>query len=490
MTAKKLMNYFTTEIEGKKGTKTIDVPLAAAEVFDVLNKNLHGKFYSLGSALAYKNDIKFIECNRPDSFFASLMADGFGVNWKESMVRKNEFFQYCLNFFERRSNIYHTPQYPKIKDVIYCYRPELKEDCYGYLDKLVSFWKPFSEIDRVLMKAAILTPGWGGLPGKRPCFIIESDRTDNGRGIGKTEFVDTIINIYGNTSVHLTFKNQIDFDAVKTRILSGGRAKRILRIDNVKADCLDSDSLEDFITLKEISGRELYHGEGSMPNYFTAFITLNGGDLSSDLSQRVIRIKLSRPEYKNGWDVELNDFINNNREALVSEIINTLKSESKTEQKTLSRFGFWQNEVLAKLDSITDFGFEINKRQNEVNHENVIGADFLEFLQLQINDGRFFDDMGGFYKQSDTNTKSYLITPSMLSHWFRAWPDCPDKNMSNRAIKKKISDMNIEGLFLRETPWHGNKCWVIACSQVTKYTSGFWVISSLTQKNLPFMEAG
>jgi hypothetical protein len=131
-----------------------------------------------------------------------------------------------------------------------------------------------------LIKAFIMTPLWGGQPGSRPAFLVTGpDRDEHqGRGIGKT----TLIQIMADEIFGGAFKarQSKDFDDMVTRLLSReARQKRIALLDNVKTFNFSWGDMEDLITSSVISGRQLYVGDGTRPNYLVWAITLNGASL-------------------------------------------------------------------------------------------------------------------------------------------------------------------------------------------------------------------
>lgn len=132
----------------------------------------------------------------------------------------------------------------------------------GRLGLLLDFFCPATPVDRELLKAFFLTLFWGGPPGSRPAFLITGPEDDpfQGRGIGKTKVSEVAAELAGGY-VDVSPNDQIA--DVKTRLLSDeARAKRIIRLDNVKSLKFSHADLEGLITSSGISGKMLYRGEG------------------------------------------------------------------------------------------------------------------------------------------------------------------------------------------------------------------------------------
>ena len=138
--------------------------------------------------------------------------------------------------------------------------------------------------------AAIMTPLWGGPPGRRPAFVFSADE---GRGVGKSVTAEMISRLYGER--HRRERAVKDISTMKSRLLTPTAASiRIAKLDNVKTMKLSWAELEALVTAPAISGKQMYTGEAQRPNYLTWLITLNGVSLATDMAQRCVIIKLRR----------------------------------------------------------------------------------------------------------------------------------------------------------------------------------------------------
>jgi hypothetical protein len=296
-------------------------------------------------------DYEPIYLQSPTQLFGYL--DGLAeVLWVggPSMVTQERFYEHVRKFAAEKFKVIETaPHYPPMDGAYYMHPPINMSTNGGYLERFLDFFSPETRTDRELIRAAILTPFWGGPGGARPAFRIEGPENDDpskgGRGTGKSTFpvmVSMLVNGY------IDLEENEDFPSFKTRLLSNeeGR-KRIIRVDNLKTLRLSWAPLEAFITSPIISGRALYRGECQRPNTMTTFITVNGGGLSKDMAQRVIPIRLARPKYVAGWNDRIVEFIAKHRWNIVGEIIATLAEEPAV-MKSATRWSSWERDVLSK----------------------------------------------------------------------------------------------------------------------------------------------
>jgi hypothetical protein len=143
---------------------------------------------------------------------------------------------------------------------------------------------------------------------------------------------------------------------------------RVATLDNVKSLKFSWAELEGLIACQTISGRRLYHGEGRRPNTMTIFITLNGASLSKDLAQRCVIVKLKRPKRNPLWREEMPKFIADNRWAIIGDLIAKLKAPAAPLGRH-SRWGAWEDAVLARLPKPDDVQKVIEERQRQVDDD-------------------------------------------------------------------------------------------------------------------------
>jgi hypothetical protein len=121
-------------------------------------------------------------------------------------------------------------------------------------------------------------------------------------------------------------------------------------LDNLKTHKFSWDQMESLMTAATISGKKLYLGAGRRPNTLTWMITLNGASLSKDVASRSIVIVLDRPpKVDAGWEDRVRKFIRANRPALLAEIRDLILAPPPATFRAGTRWGAWEEAVLAKL---------------------------------------------------------------------------------------------------------------------------------------------
>lgn len=211
------------------------------------------------------------------------------------------------------------------------------------LMELLSHLNAESEMDRALMRAAILTLFWGGACGKRPAIVFTSA---HGRGVGKTRTANLFADLAGGC---ITISEDEDWERVRTRLLTiDALANRVVLIDNVRGR-LARSGLEAALTAHTIDGHRLNVGQASRPNNLTWLITANTPQLSRDLTDRAVVIKLGEQKHGSAFERWVTDFMQNRHAELVSECITILREGAKCEipRSKIDRWGPWIDAVLA-----------------------------------------------------------------------------------------------------------------------------------------------
>lgn len=342
----------TTDKDGKLDYKALSADEIAARIRDKTG----GWPKRVGEQLfVQSHDYRPIFLEKPSQFFAFL--DSIGkLFWLGGprFVTQERFFEFDRKFPEERYDAIETlPHYPEVPRAYYMHPKVVPRTGGTLLDQLLDFFRPATDEDRELIRAMILTPFWGGPSGKRPAFKIEGPEQDpeSGRGTGKTTLATTVSNL---ASGMIRLEPDEEFPRFITRLLSNEHGhKRLVLIDNVKRTRFSWAALEEFITTPTISGHALFRGEAQRPNNFTVIITMNGGSLSKDLTQRIIPIRLDRPAYSPQWDERLSGFIEKHRWDLIAEIIGTLADEQGV-LSTVTRWATWEQEVLGQCDRVGD----------------------------------------------------------------------------------------------------------------------------------------
>jgi hypothetical protein len=259
-------------------------------------------------------------------------------------VTKGEFYDWLKDnaepSFETVTNMPHVPERPGVY-----YMPcPLPVPTGEALRIFLNALNPATELDRTLMLAAMLTPGWGGPPGARPVFVFSSDY---GQGSGKTETAKAIGRIWGG-AIPLNYED--DWSTITKSITSSDDwLARVFLFDNVKGK-FGGSAIEAAVTSERISGHKMYVGTVARPNDATFFITFNMPEMSRDLAQRAVIIKLGQPSTSDfvEWS---NRFLTENRLQLMADLLDILRRPDAgiIDHGNRDRWQAWQQNVLAKI---------------------------------------------------------------------------------------------------------------------------------------------
>jgi hypothetical protein len=173
-------------------------------------------------------------------------------------------------------------------------------------------------------------------------------------------------------------------DKLLSRLLSPAAANlRVVLLDNIKTLRLSWAELEAQVTAGTISGHRYYTGEGQRPNTLLWLLTVNSANLSKDMAQRCLIIRLKRPEHDANWEGGTWEFIERHRWAIIGDI----KAELERPVAALrrhSRWGAWEAEVLARVDDPSECQKVIEERQSAVDGDRaeaeVVREAFVETL--------------------------------------------------------------------------------------------------------------
>jgi Primase C terminal 2 (PriCT-2) len=300
-----------------------------------------------------------------------------------AMLTQERFFEFLRKLgAEQFETIEPCPHHPPMAGAFYMHRP-LEATGGGLFDQLLQMLTPATEQDRELIRAALMTPFWGGPAGKRPAFRIEGPQDDpeSGRGTGKTTLAATIASIAGGS---IRLEEGEEFGRFITRLLSNEHGmKRVVLIDNVKKARFSWSCLEEFITSPVISGHALFRGEAQRPNNLVTIITMNGGSFSKDMAQRIIPIRLARPEHSPEWDKKLAAFIEANRWGLIAEIIDTLGQDPGM-LKTATRWALWEEQVLGQCGQFKECQALIKERIGAIDDDDDDAFEFEAFVAEKL----------------------------------------------------------------------------------------------------------
>lgn len=293
------------------------------------------------------------------------------------------------------------------------------------LRQMVARFTPSTTIDRDLLLALFVTPFWGGLPGQRPAFVLTSDA---GRGAGKTTACEIAGHLAGGL---MTVEPSQKIDKLMDRLLSpGADGKRVCLVDNVKTTKFSWAELEALITTPVISGKRMFVGEWQRPNTLTWCVTINGVNLSTDLAQRSVIIKLDKANYSGSWKDETYRFIDANRDALLADIAGFFEGERWQLEKA-SRWGAWERDVLSRLPEPGDAQALILERQAECDADG--------------DDGEMIDDHFAERLRElgyDPDTIQVRIPVRVVAYWFN---EATGETNRVASVTRRLNQMAGEG---------------------------------------------
>ncbi len=395
------------------------------------------------------NDGKVYPITKPAELFADIdkYAD---VSWRRKGRSKEEFLAGLALHAERFDGYSECPHFPSIEGVYYT-QPAPNPQRTGALDQLIDFYNPATKHDRSLIQAAFMTPFWGGAPGQRPVFCIttKDGTTNKGRGKGKSTLAQHISELAGG---YLSYRPGESNDSFLSRLLSpGGMRRRIVIIDNLKSYHYSSALIESLITEKTISGKRMYFGEGSRPNYLTILLTVNGPSFSKDVADRSIVIKLAEPKHDPGWGQRVTEFMTDQRDAILSDIAYRYAQPTRP-MNDVDRWAAWEQDVLSRASKSPDAVFDmIVRRRRKTDNDREDAAECLTHIRGCLAP----------YSLNQDPDKSCFEIPTQL---MRQWVGIYKPKLSDNAATQYVKQLQLKELVWKHTNrgnvfiWTGTKC--------------------------------
>ena len=427
----------------QEGNKQYSYPIAPEEIWARVVDLTGAAVKRCGAQLFIvlkSKDIHMI--TKASSLFGQLFQYGLSINWSDKVkgaISKAEFLDYCLTSAEHYDFIMEYPLYPAQKNVYY--KKNIEPSCNGRLDELLNFFNPHSPEDRDFLKAAFVTPFWGGSAGKKPAFVFDgADDSGEGkkRGIGKSTIIEVMSRLLGEEYVDMDYR--LPVEDMKKRLL--GASSRIVRFDNVKSALLSSEAIENLITAEKINGHRMYQGDSSMPNFFTYCFTFNDAAFSKDLAQRAIIVRLDRPEYNAGWEERVNSFIDDFRDEIIADIGAVLTKAPDSNRKQWTRFSRWEKDVLQKC-SDKDLGEVIKESQKEVDDDSNFTEEIRDLLMAKISDYLTGESDTTGRTHVNPETDKVAIKTTLVTEWMK---EIMGKGVNDRWVRKKLMQNRPEEL--------------------------------------------
>lgn len=363
---------------------------------------------------------------------ASLLAwitekSGHPVEWGrfEGCVTSEQYFESVFWNAHEYQGVSGVPTFPAREDVYYTHEtlPPPSADGKAF-DGLVDFFKPATDLDRMLIRTMFATPLWYAPGEDRPLFVIDSR---DGKGSGKTKLVGYLAALYGDNDPALSTPITVEqrdlregqlFDRVVRRMMSrDGRRRRVFLIDNVTG-FYDSSALASIITMPVLSGMAPYgRNEESRPNDLTFCMTVNSATLGTDLVSRAVFVEIRRPDLLKGetrnWERRILRYIRENRMRIIADIIHVLQSGADFSPSATSRFAAWERAIMAPICGDADTYsslWKLNRERSESADGDSDEAEAIrERIRAEIRALGFDPDNDALWLRSDT-----------LKRWTRA----------------------------------------------------------------------
>lgn len=248
------------------------------------------------------------------------------------------------------------------------------------LDAFMRLLNPDTDADADLLLAAMVTPGWGGEDGCRPGFILTSD---HGVGSGKTATATAISDVWGGA---LQLQPDEDWQRTVERLLTDeALSKRAVLVDNIRGR-LESGAIEAAITASSIGGKRLYHGEFTRPNSITWFCTVNVAEMSRDLADRCVVVKIGAPQHGVDFRGQVIALLKERRRELICDCLAFLRGKPvcTIDQANRDRFQAWQDAVLGRLPLGNELAATIKERRPAVDGDSSEAMDVASGLEAHL----------------------------------------------------------------------------------------------------------
>lgn len=433
------------------------VPRSMAQIIADTRKQTNGFPHRVGKQLFIEDAHGISWLDSTQSLFGWLQSSVGSVQWYggSSSVKQAEFFSELSRTSKKYSAVENLPHEPLMQD--HYYAGEKIEPGDGTtLARLLERFSPATDIDGDLIKAAFLTPMWGGPPGCRPCFVVTSD---DGRGAGKSTLAELIGAVYGGV---LQFSHNEDVSTIKTRLLSADAlTRRVALLDNIKSHKFSWGELEAMITATTIGGHQLYVGEAVRPNTLTWFVTLNGAALSTDLAQRSVILKVRKPERSATWLEETLAFVHQHQRAILGDIIAALRSEPFPLER-FTRWATWERDILQRLPEPSDAQRVIEERQAAVDVDGEESAIIEDFFRDQLESFEY-----------EPSRQRVFINSQTASRWYGwATGEKVTVGIASRILKQLATEGRLQRLRCNRTKaWGRGFVWDGEDSDIASYVA-------------------
>jgi hypothetical protein len=347
---------------------------------------------------------RFTSSDQLFGWIGSMMPVEFSAG--DGCASKKEFFAQLPFHVDTFTDTEEWPHFPPIQGNYYSRKVEPGTG--KRLEEFLDFFSPATEYDRELILAFIATTFWGGSPGRRVCFVIDSV---GGTGAGKSELAKRVARLTGGN---------YEFDAKKIeeetlrKALVNGEKHRVALLDNVKDSVLSSSIIESLVTSATVAGHRLHVGYGSRPNTITWAVTMNGAAMSRDLAQRAVLIKLTIPVRSGTWDDDVDKFLIDHQEELVSDIA-AFFERTPAKLSRWTRWASWEGAILARLKNPDALQRMIENRVAEADEDKATAESIITYFAEQLRDLGYGPESDMVHIPSDI-ARAWLVESTGKEH--------------------------------------------------------------------------
>lgn len=416
-----LINFTLRPDPNSDKDKMLLVPKSQAELLaelDSMNLDL----------LNYRNELTAVDgtrlfiLRRDPQFFAYLQKHA-KVTWNSGLgcITKQEFLECVKLHTPTVDEIDLTPHFPPIEGRRYL-TPQPIADDGAELERFLDLFLPETDHDRQLILAAVATVCWGGPPGKRPGFAIESAEMDiTGQvGTGKTTAAEMIagVPLLGGSG-EISISSKTDWSRFMSHVQDAQTgSKRVILVDNIRG-MLVGQEMESMVTSSNIGGHKMFQGYSSRKNYFTWIVTGNHLQTSDDMSTRLVPIRIHRPINNPDWEMRRQKI---DYEKVLRGVAAFFERPPQP-MSSYSRWQLWEREVLSRCnnpDQLRDLITARTARLSGIDDDAAeIRERLLHLLSSSVTRERH-DDLFSLEKSHDDgiptwcydSSKDYVFIPS------------------------------------------------------------------------------
>jgi hypothetical protein len=449
-----LRNFTSTIVDSEDGTKKRKTTVIPIKEISSALFSLTGNWPRRASDLLFSDEHgKIITISKFQDLF-SWTHERVNIDWHSgacsdghTSVTKQEFYSHICRATAEYAAVEEYPHVPEIKNHYYAWKPPESYTPTGeYFDKLLAhFDNPKTPDDKTLIEAALMTPAWGGPIGRRPAIVIMADDV----GCGKSTLATCIGELYGG-HLELSLTHNAEDKMVSRLLTPSSLTKRVVRIDNIKLN-YDSAFVEGLITAPSISGHRLFHGDASRPNTLTFILTGNGLQLSRDIAERSIIIRLQKPGYRSGWEDSVLNFVGEFRQQILADIVARLQASAQLVEN-VDRYTDWAHGVLAHCQGDPNTAMATNRTRRTEADETVTDADIILFAIRNAAEARHSDRLNNIRQGGESvddvapETHEFFSTTEIAEMIARATGERITTCAATRRINAHIAAGRLECL--------------------------------------------